>query len=99
MQNGPLEQMDVSGAFLHGTLQEDVYMTQSLGLKDVLHLHVVCKLLEALYGLPRRGTGLVPFSSQSSGWVIDVAMRISPFFFDTRPEVNHCSYSMCTLCG
>ena len=47
------------GRVLDIKVKEDVYMTQPPGLKDVHHPSVVCKLSKALYGLKRRGTGLV----------------------------------------
>lgn len=42
-------QLDVSSAFLYGTLDTPVYMYQSDGLKEDSRL--VCKLIKALYGL------------------------------------------------
>lgn len=47
----PLRQLDVSNAFLHGMIYEDVYMKQPLGYKDSVHPDYVCKLSKALYGL------------------------------------------------
>jgi hypothetical protein len=46
-----LRQIDVSNAFLHGFLEEDVYMQQPPGFEDSQHPQYVCKLQWALYGL------------------------------------------------
>ncbi|GJX64451.1 retrovirus-related pol polyprotein from transposon TNT 1-94 [Tanacetum coccineum] len=44
-------QMDVKTAFLHGSLEEDVYVCQPEGFIDADHLSHVYKLKKALYGL------------------------------------------------
>jgi len=37
--------------FLHGDLQEEIYMEQPLGYVDQTHPILVCKLKKAMYGL------------------------------------------------
>ena len=46
-----LEQMDVKTAFLHGELEETIYMLKLEGFTQHGHEHLVCKLKESLYGL------------------------------------------------
>ena len=49
--NWPLRQLDVSNAFLHGFLKEEVYMEQLQGYVDQQFPHHVCRLHKFLYGL------------------------------------------------
>ena len=46
-----LEQLDVKTTFLHGDLDEEIYMAQPQGFEVKGKENLVCKLKKSLYGL------------------------------------------------
>uniref|UniRef100_A0A2N9GEX0 Integrase catalytic domain-containing protein n=1 Tax=Fagus sylvatica TaxID=28930 RepID=A0A2N9GEX0_FAGSY len=50
-QDMELEQLDVKTAFLHGNLEEEIFMEQPEGFKQPGTENLVCRLKKSLYGL------------------------------------------------
>ena len=46
-----VEQLDVKTAFLHGDLEEEIYMQQPQGFVKKGKENLVCRLRKSLYGL------------------------------------------------
>ena len=56
MHDYELEQLDVKIAFLHGELEEDIYMEQPEGFVFPGKENCACKLKKSLYGLKQSPT-------------------------------------------
>ena len=46
-----LDQLDMKTAFLHGDLDEEIYMSQPMGFKTAGKENLICKLKKSLYEL------------------------------------------------
>ncbi|KAE8694473.1 hypothetical protein F3Y22_tig00110783pilonHSYRG00316 [Hibiscus syriacus] len=80
-ENLHLEQLDVKTAFLHGDLEEEIYMRQLEGFIEAGKKNLVCRLKKSLYGLkqaPRQWYKKFDSFMSSSGF--------------TRCQVDHCCY-------
>uniref|UniRef100_A0A2N9EW40 Integrase catalytic domain-containing protein n=1 Tax=Fagus sylvatica TaxID=28930 RepID=A0A2N9EW40_FAGSY len=76
-----LEQMDVKTAFLHGDLEEEIYMVQPEGFEAKGKEHKVCRLKKSLYGLkqaPRQWYKKFDSFMVGQGY--------------TRTDADHCMY-------
>lgn len=84
-----LRQLDVQNAFLHGVLEEEVYMRQPPGFVDPDHPHHLCRLDKALYGLkqaPRAWHARLASALQALGFVPSTAD--TSLFLLQRPQVT-----------
>jgi len=75
-QNLELEQLDVKTAFLHGELDEEIYMTQPEGFQCPGKEDYVCKLKKSLYGLkqsPRQ------WYKKFDNYMIELGYNRSPY--------------------
>ena len=55
--NFEVEKLDVKTAFLHGDLEEEIYMQQPEGFEVKGKENLVCKLKKSLYGLKKAPSG------------------------------------------
>jgi histone deacetylase 1/2 len=84
-----LRQLDVQNAFLHGVLEEEVYMRQPPGFHDSSRPHHLCRMVKALYGLkqaPRAWHARLADALRAHGFVPSKAD--TSLFMLRRPEVT-----------
>ena len=84
-----LRQLDVQNAFLHGLLEEEVYMRQPPGFVDHAQPHHLCRLTKALYGLkqaPRAWHARLASALRTHGFVPSTAD--SSLFLFQRPSLT-----------
>ena len=84
-----LRQLDVQNAFLHGLLEEEVYMRQPPGFVDHAQPHRLCHLTKAIYGLkqaPRAWHARLASALRTHGFIPSTA-DTSLFLFQ-RPSVT-----------
>ncbi|KAB2617188.1 hypothetical protein D8674_013057 [Pyrus ussuriensis x Pyrus communis] len=79
-QRWPIRQLDVQNAFLHGFLNEDVYMRQPAGFVDPQYPNYVCKLQRSIYGLKQA----------PQAWF----HRFSEFLLQLGFQASPCDYSL-----
>ena len=90
----PLNQLDIKNAFLHGDLEEEIYMEQPPGFVAQGESGLVCKLHRSLYGLkqsPRAWFGKFSRVVQNFGLKCCEADH-SVFYGHTSPD--KCVYLM-----
>ncbi|KAK1697662.1 hypothetical protein QYE76_014359 [Lolium multiflorum] len=84
-----LRQLDVQNAFLHGVLEEEVYMRKPPGFVDPARPQHLCRLVKALYGLkqaPRAWHAQLGAALRAHGFVPSTA-DTSLFIFQ-RPQLT-----------
>ena len=63
-----LHQMDITTAFLHGDLEEEVYMKQPEGFVAQGQENLVCRLKKSIYGLKQSPRSSTRCTAESNGF-------------------------------
>ncbi|GJY77866.1 putative ribonuclease H-like domain-containing protein [Tanacetum coccineum] len=79
-------QMDVKSAFLYGTIEEDVYVTQPPGFKDHDHPEKVYKVVKALYGLHQAPRAVMSSPSYPTSNIEDAFSSNFPDYISASPD-------------
>ncbi|KAM2632204.1 hypothetical protein EV1_022966 [Malus domestica] len=103
-----LHQLDISNAFLHGDLKEDVFMVQPPGFQDPSLPNHVCQLKKSLYGLkqaPRawfdklfqalQSLGFTQSSSDASLFVLQVPSLVIVLVYVDDILISGPNVSLC----
>ncbi|KAL0315371.1 UNVERIFIED_CONTAM: Retrovirus-related Pol polyprotein from transposon RE1 [Sesamum radiatum] len=80
----PIQQLDINNAFLHGYLDEDLYMLPLKGYNDVKS-GLVCKLELSLYGL----------KLESRQWNLEFTIKLEAYGF-VQSAHDYCLFTMIT---
>jgi hypothetical protein len=83
-----INQLDVKMVFLHGDLEEEVYMEQPEGQKELRKEDWVCQLNKTLYGLKQAGRG---WSSRLHREMVNAGFQ--------RLDIDHSIYIWTTKVG
>ncbi|KAL0416927.1 UNVERIFIED_CONTAM: Retrovirus-related Pol polyprotein from transposon RE2 [Sesamum latifolium] len=81
-----LQQLDINNAFLHGFLDEDLYMSPPEGYQVAPGL--VCKLERSLYGLKHA----------SRQWNVELTVKLQEYGFRQSTH-DHCLFTLSTASG